>query len=81
MNLTEKVKMTHKKFRSENGQELSPAFREWVLAQDEEMKYDMMDTVFVKKDTWMFSRLVELFTATPESKGGLPVSAVAHRYL
>lgn len=81
MNLTEKINMTHKKFRSENLEELSAPFQEWVLKQDDEMKWDMMDTVFVKKDTWMFSRLVELFSATPEAKGGLPPSAIAHRYL
>lgn len=81
MNLTELTEMTHKKFRSENKEELSPPFIEWVLKQHDEMKWDMMDTVFVKKDSWMFSRLVELFSATPEEKGGLPPSAIAHRYL
>jgi hypothetical protein len=82
MNLKEYAQRTHKKFRSEdNADELSPPFKEWVLKQDAEMKFDMMDTVFVKKDSWMFSRLVELFTATPEAQGGLPISAISHRYL
>lgn len=61
--------------------ELSEPFKEWVLRQHDDMKWDMMDTTFAKKDTWMFSRLCDLFAGTPEEFGGLPTRDIADRYV
>lgn len=73
---------THLKFRDERNQdELSVTFKEWALSRHDEMKWDMIDTVRKKKDVWMFSRLVELFTAAPEERGGLNLKEVELRYV
>jgi hypothetical protein len=63
-----------------NMDELSNEFKTWVLAQHEDMKWDMMDTTHAKRDTWMFSRLCDLFMGTPIEQGGLCVQRVAERY-
>lgn len=72
----------HMKFRDKkNRDQLSPAFQEWVLKQDDDMKFDMMDTVRRKKDKFMFGRLVDLFCKTPEEEGGLDHREIEKRYV
>jgi len=74
--------MRYKAYRKMgNPDELSEAFKQWVLSQHDELKWDMLDTCHQKRHVWLFSRLVELFTTTEEQKGGLPPKQLRLRYI